>query len=135
MTVIIDVLAVLFPALFLACAPLLLVTRFLRPKLLPWWAVFLCASGAGWVLLVLSEQFDDLSYERCLEASVFRLESRPEGLTQIVDPDCPFMFVTEVYSYNLELGWLWALVYLSPWLALYGIVQLVRKFVRSAKHR
>lgn len=118
----IDLLAILSPALFLLCAPLLLVTRFLRPKLMSWWLLVACASCLGWVLLVVSEHFRAVGYDQCVER---RFE---EGLAD--DPECPFLFVDGVYSYNLELGWLWSLLYLTPWLGLYAIAHSIRRHTR-----
>ena len=115
----IDLLATLCPALFVLCAPSLLITRFLRPKLISWWLAVAAASCLGWVLLVLSEHFRAVSYDQCVER---RIEN---GLAD--DPDCPFLFIDSAYSYNLELGWLWSLIYLIPWLGLYAIAHLIRK--------
>jgi hypothetical protein len=85
------------------------------------------------MLLVASEHFHDVRYQECVEER--QSEVREDGsLVEVVDPECPISFVNGVRTYNFELGWLWALIYLGPWLALYGIVELVRKRVRGAKH-
>lgn len=132
----VEVLAVLCPALFFVCAPLVLLTRFLWPRTISWWAVFLCVSCLGWVLLVLGEHFEDVRYQQCLERRLegpVETEVTANGLTEVINPECPFLFIHSVETHNSELGWLWALIYLGPWLALYGIACLVRKRVVGAK--
>ena len=126
-----DALATLFPILFLACAPLLLVVRFFSPRLMPWWAVFLCASALGWLFIVLGEHFDKVSYAQCIER---RFED-PDGFAIGRNyPGCPFLFLDGAYAGNLEFGWVTALIYFFPWLAIYGVVHLIRKRVTQARH-
>jgi len=126
----IEVISGSLPLLFLACAPALLVIHFFRPRLMPWPILLLCASCVGWALLVLSEHFDEIRYAHCLG----RRSGQGAGPFEVIDPECPLTFVDGVNTYTSELGWLWALLYLTPWLAIYGVVQVILKRVNGARH-
>ena len=126
----IHILATALPALFFSSAPALLLARWFSPKWFSWLTVVLLACCLGWVLLIANEHVQDADYEQCVER---RFQRAVDGMTEKPDPECPFLFVHNAHTYNLELGWLWTLLYLSPWLALYGIAQLFRKRMRGAK--
>jgi hypothetical protein len=106
----IDVLVTVCWVLFLGCAPLLLVIRFIWPRHMEWRVVLVFIASSGWALLVLAEYLAELS-----------------NLQQL-------RFVDGKATHNLELGWLWALLYSAPWLIVYGIANVIRKRTAEAKH-
>jgi hypothetical protein len=109
-----DVLANAFWVLFLVSAPALLVAKFIWPTRFPWWAVITAVAIISWGSLVLGEHFVLLHESECT--------ARVVGDTIV---GCPI--VEHWYTYNRELGWLKGLIYLFPWLALYGAVRVIRK--------
>jgi hypothetical protein len=102
-------LSLLCLGIFLALAPLLLVSRALRPKLMPWWLVLALSAGFGWILLILHARFD---------------------LKDFLDTH-PFTFVT-TYDPTPRWGWLSGLVYLLLWLGPYWFL-VVRPRLSKAK--
>ena len=71
--------------------------RAARPKLMPWWAVFLIIVGLGWALVVVGAM----------------LRETPEGGAGHV--------------FALFFGWAFVLIWFAPWLLIYGVVQLARR--------
>ncbi len=69
--------------------------RFIRPRFMPWWAVMAVSILGGWALILVAA-----------------------ALSETPDRGAPKVFA-------LFFGWAYSLVWLVPWLVVYGIVQLV----------
>jgi len=79
----------------LAALPLVLLgLRAARPRVMPWWAVFLLAIGLGWVLVLVSAMLN---------------ETKNGGAGHV---------------FALFFGWAIALIWLAPWLLGYAVIQL-----------
>lgn len=76
--------------------------RVARPRLMPWWAVFLMVVGLGWALLFVSAMVKESS----------------EGGAGHVGA--------------LFFGWALVLIWFAPWLLLYAIGQIIWRWRRSA---
>jgi len=106
--------------LFFAAAPVLLGVRFARPKRLPWWLLGILAAFLGWVFSNLAvyfyyEHLDDLLTQ------AGGVNGAPEDLIDKWQSDGAkrvFVFL---------FGWLYGLVYLVPWLVVYGFFCVVRR--------
>jgi len=109
-----DTLAKGFWTFFLVTAPALLLVRFIWPTKFPWWVVITAVAIVSWGSLVLGEHFSLVHESEC-KAQV--VGGAIEG--------CPI--VDHWYTYNRELGWLKGLIYLVPWLALFGAVKVIRR--------
>src|SRR5687767_9355580 len=127
----INVLATVIPLLFFVSAPALLFARWFSPTRVSWLTVVVLTACLGWVLLVANEHVQDVAYEQCLEK---KLQAPVEGMTESIDSKCASVSDHRVQMYYQEFGWLWTLLYLSPWLVAYGAAQLVRKRRGVAKH-
>lgn len=77
--------------------PAVLAIRALRPKRMPWWAVFSIVIGLGWALVVVS-------------ASLRETASGGAG-----------------HVGALFFGWAFVLIWFAPWLLGYAIIQLFRR--------
>jgi len=84
-------------ALFAVLPLAVLGVRFVRPRWMPWWAVFSMTIGLGWGLAVASALVND----------------SPESGAG--------------HMGALFLGWAIALLWLVPWLLAYAILQGVRR--------
>jgi hypothetical protein len=107
-------------ALFFLAAPALLSVRFVRPKRLPWWLLGILAAVSGWVFSNLSVHF----YYRHLYDLVIEAGGFDVAPPDLVD-DWQADGAKRVFA--LLFGWLYGLVYLVPWLVLYGVFCLVRR--------
>ena len=105
-------------ALFFVVAPALVLAHFIWPRRVGWWLVAAASGGLGWLLLVLSEHFTKRAWDACEMTIVPGAMADSIGGCAIVDA-----FAT----YNLQFGWLKALIYLAPWAAVCGVVQLVQR--------
>jgi hypothetical protein len=115
-------LAILCKTLFLALPPALLTGRYFLPKRFTWPATVISAAILGWALLVTYEfvgEYDNERYERAY-CERLKLEN-PDGVTL----DYPCRIVHYAYTFNYELGWLKALIWFSPWLCVYALVQFL----------
>ncbi len=83
---------------FLLLPIIVLSFRAIRPKRMPWWAVFPIVIVLGWLLVLVTAM----------------LNETPDG-------GAPKVFA-------LFFGWAYALVWFVPWLLVYGVIQLVRKW-------
>ncbi len=90
-------------ALFAVLPLAVLAVRFARPRRMPWWAVFTTTLGLGWGLALASALVND---------------SPVSGAGHVG---------------ALFLGWALALVWLVPWLLVYGAVQWVRHRVAARR--
>ena len=89
--------------LFAVLPWIVLGVRFARPRLMPWWAVFSTSVGLGWGLLLLGAL----------------LKESPEGGAGHVGA--------------LFFGWAIALMWLLPWLMVYGIAHVMRRRLASRR--
>ncbi len=89
--------------LFVILPPALLSLRMFPRRPLPWWAVVTLMVGAGWGLVL---------------GAAILAETPERGSAAMV--------------FGLFFGWVFALIWFAPWLALYGFVSLLRRrFKRS----
>src|SRR5262247_1339828 len=111
-------------ALFLLAAPALLSVRFVRPKRMPWWLLGILAALCGWVFSNLSVFFYyEHLYDLVIEAG--GVEVAPADLVDDWQADG----AKRVFAFLF--GWLYGLVYLIPWLFVYGLFCLViRSYAR-----
>jgi len=99
-------------ALFFASPPALLTAKFVWPTRLPWWLLVTAVAILSWLSLVLGDHLVQLRDSDCTSQVV--------GDTIV---GCPI--VDYWYTYNRELGWLKGLIYLLPWLAIFGIAKVL----------
>jgi hypothetical protein len=99
---------------FLITPPVLLLAKFIWTAKVPWWSIPLAVASISWGSLVLGEHFALVHESECTAQIV--------GDTIV---GCPI--VERWYTYNVELGWLKGLIYLLPWLAVYGCASVIRK--------
>jgi hypothetical protein len=71
--------------------------RAARPKFMPWWAVFLLVIGLGWALVLVSAMLN---------------EAKNGGAGHV---------------FALFFGWAIALIWFTPWLLGYAVIQLLRR--------
>lgn len=82
----------------LAVLPLVVLgLRAARPKLMPWWAVFLIVIGLGWVVVFVSAMLN---------------ETANGGAGHVG---------------ALFFGWAIVLIWFAPWLLAYAVIQLFRR--------
>ncbi|MFM7206736.1 MAG: hypothetical protein ACKO4T_08715 [Planctomycetaceae bacterium] len=82
----------------LAVLPLcVLGLRAVRPRLMPWWAVFVIVTGLGWALLFISANLN---------------ETANGGASHV---------------FALFFGWAIVLLWFAPWLLGYAVIQFVRR--------
>jgi hypothetical protein len=94
-------------AVFFISPPALLAGKWLWPNKLPWWLLVSVVAISSWLLLVLGDHLVQVRDAECTSQVV--------GNTIV---GCPIMEYS--YSYNRELGWLKGLIYLLPWVAVFG---------------
>lgn len=80
--------------------PVVLGLRATRPRLMPWWAVFLIVLGLGWPLVIVGGM----------------LQETKEGGAGHVGA--------------LFFGWALVLLWFAPWLLVYGVIQFFRRHRR-----
>ena len=107
-------------ALFLAVPVLLLAVRFLRPRRMPWWLLTFLAGLLAWIFSNLAVYF---YYERLddLLAAAGGVNGAPQELIDRWQSDG----AKRVFAYMF--GWLYGLIYLVPWLAVYALAVTVRR--------
>jgi hypothetical protein len=112
-------------ASFLVLPPLLLLVRFLAPKRMPWLRLVLLVAFCGWVFSDLAVYFH---YEILNEqlAAAGGVNSAPRDLIAQWQSDG----AKRVFAYFS--GWLYALIYLLPWLAAFFLAVAIRK--KAAAH-
>ena len=103
-------LATTFLLLFLATAPVMLVVRAWKPGRLPWWLLSAVVGGLSWMSLVAGEHFSKLADAEC----------PPPLQTGNGVLECVGILNDYAVSYNLRLGWLVGLIYLSFLLPFYA---------------
>ena len=109
--------------IFFGSAPALLLGRWFRPRRFSWAAVAIGTAVLGWAVLVLDEFVRRRQRQDCEFTVSYHESTATIGGCYLID-EWPT-------TYNLELGWLKGLVYLVPWLILYGIAWLIRRRRRS----
>jgi len=105
--------------LFLFTAPGLLGTRLVWPKGMPWWMLICLSALLGWALSNLAAYF----YYRHLDdllAATGGVDVAPEELVDAWQSD------GAKRTFALLFGWLYGLIYLAPWLAIYFVVITTR---------
>jgi hypothetical protein len=107
-------------ASFLVLPPLLLLVRFFAPRRMPWWLLVLLVAFFGWVFSNLAVYFH---YEMLSDQLVAAggMNEAPEELIDRWQSDG----AKRVFAYFS--GWLYALIYLLPWLAAYRLAVAIRK--------
>lgn len=98
-----EILSPLLLTLFGILPPALLSLRMFPRRPFPWWAVVTIMVGAGWGLVL----------------GAAMLAETPEGGSAAM-------------VFALFFGWVYAFVWFAPWLALYGIVALLRRRLRRS---
>jgi len=111
--------------LFLALPPALLVGRHLWPKKFTWPITVASAAILGWTILATYELFLEQIREHSERAYCEQIKLADPADALALDYPC--RFVHYAYSYNYELGWLKALIWLIPWLCIYGLVQFIMR--------
>jgi hypothetical protein len=106
-------------ALFSVVVPLLLAIRFAWPRRMPWWVTFVLASGLGWVLINLTVHFSQAHTNDLVVLTGGFERASPELIEDWANDGGPRTFA-------FVLGWVPGLLYLLPWLALYGIADRIR---------
>jgi hypothetical protein len=125
------IIAIVCKTLFLTLPPVLLLGRYFWSWRLSWPTVVASTAILGWGLLVTHELVQERENERLERAycEQSKLEaakqSRPGNGVAVLDYPCRIVHYS--YSYNYELGWLKALIWLLPWLCVYALVQSLRK--------
>jgi hypothetical protein len=120
-----TVLASICSALFFAVAPALVLAHYIWPRRIGWWAVAVISGSFGWLLLVLGEHFTERAWKACEMTIIPGAMADSMGGCTIVH-----FFPT----YNLQLGWLKALIYMIPWVAVFGVVRLVQRRRTAVAH-
>src|SRR5690348_10704157 len=100
--------------LFFGTPPALLTVKLVSPHKLPWWVLVTAVALLSWLLLVLADYLVRLRDSEC--------EARVVGDSIVM---CPL--VDYWYTYNWGLGWLKGLIYLLPWLAIFGIAKFIQR--------
>lgn len=106
--------------LFLAVPPLLLLVRFLAPRRMPWSLLVLLVVFFGWLFSNLAVYFH---YETLSDqlAAAGGVEGAPQALIDRWQSDS----AKRIFAYFS--GWVYALVYLLPWLASYWLAVTIRR--------
>jgi hypothetical protein len=114
-----DVYANLCAVSLLISIPALLLLRFLRPRWMPWWAIVLCAISLGWLFINLAVYFDQAHTADLVERAGGIERAPPELIAEWASDGGPKTFA-------FLFGWVAGLAVLTPWLAVYGIANLLR---------
>ncbi|MCU7960381.1 MAG: hypothetical protein KZQ58_10365 [gamma proteobacterium symbiont of Bathyaustriella thionipta] len=103
--------------IFLSAPPFLFFFRFVKDKP-SWWIIYLLIIVIGW----LSALGTVIFYYQHLGDVIFRTENPPQALIdQWVNDGAKKVFV-------FLFGWLYSLIYSLPWLLLFYIAVMVRKW-------
>lgn len=108
--------------LFLVAAPALLAVRFSWPKRMPWWLLLCLSALFGWALSNLAVLF----YYRHLDHRLVAaggVNFAPQELVDVWQSDG----AKRVFAFFF--GWLYGLIYLAPWLAIYAVIASSRKVI------
>ena len=111
------VLAKVCTLLFFAVAPAVLAVKFWWLRRMPWWSVLVLALGPSWLLLNLAVHFNQAHAAEVMWQLGVMEQLTPPLIDSWANDGGPLTFA-------LVLGWLPSLLYLLPWLAIYGIAQL-----------
>jgi len=119
-------------AVFFALPLALLAGRMLRPANFSWPVIVASTAILGWGFLAsyeLAQTHAREQFERayCDEQKMEAKRLTADGNVAVAVPGYPCRFVHYYYTFNYELGWLKALLWLVPWLCAYAILQLLRK--------
>jgi hypothetical protein len=98
--------------------PLALLTiRFLRPRWMPWWLLLPGVMVVGWIMVNVGLHFH---YDHL--AAVLRATPNPSGelIRKVTADGAPRLLA-------LLLGWAYGLIYLIPWLLVYGFCRLMKR--------
>ena len=114
---VLKLLSTLCLVVFLTLPVALLAVRFLRPRWMPWWLVFPAVMVVGWIVVNAGVYF---RYEHLGDV----LRTTPNPSQELIDAatsdGAPRIFA-------LLFGWAYGLVYLIPWLGVYGLSHLIRR--------
>jgi hypothetical protein len=113
-------LTTLTATIFFTCAPILLLARFCRPQRMHWWLLVLLSVAFSWLFLYLWQYFSQLRAHELLPPAVGVAPPELSYLWQGADDGDPREFA-------LVHGWLIGILYLVPWLAMYGIANMILK--------
>ena len=108
-------------AAFLAVAPVLLAIRFTRPASMSWGRLLLIAVSIGWVASNLAVYFKFEHLDVLLHEAGGANFAPRDLIDRWQSDGGPRVGA-------LVLGWLRELIYLVPWLAIYGIASAVRAY-------
>jgi hypothetical protein len=112
--------AIASKAAFFVLVPACLVARYLWPKRFSWPLTVFSATVIGWLSLIGYELLLEHARERSERAYCEQLKlENPDGVVL----DYPCAIVHYAYTFNYELGWLKALIWLSPFLCVYALVK------------
>jgi hypothetical protein len=103
---------------FLALPVVALGVRFFRPRAMPWWAVALLLSVAGWILINATVYF----YYDHLFQVVTSHPDPPADLVDTLNADG----AKRVFA--LFFGWLYGPIYSLPFFLVFGVASLARKY-------
>src|SRR5262249_2228593 len=112
--------------LFLVTAPGLLGVRLVWPKGMPWWVLICLSALLGWALSNLAAYF----YYRHLDdllAAAGGVDGAPQELVENWQSD------GAKRAFAVLFGWLYGLIYLTPWLAIYFVVIATRNALAKRK--
>ncbi len=114
-----EIAYIIFESLFLALPATLLLLRAFVPQYMPWWLVVLTMLLVGWLLIHLQVNY----YYQHLGDLVrsYGVENTPSDiLTKFQNDGAKRVFAA-------LFGWVFAGVYLVPWLLAYALVDLARR--------
>jgi hypothetical protein len=120
-----TVIANICTALFFAVAPALVFAHYMWPRRFGWWAVTVVSGTLGWILLVLGEHFTERAWGAC-EMTII-----PGPMADSIGGCAIVHFFP---TYNLQLGWLKALIYMAPWVAVFEVVRLIKRRRAAVSH-
>ena len=115
-----DLLASLCVFAFLALPPVLLVIRFTTHKP-AWWLIVMLALVLGWILVAATY--------------VFHHQGINDLIAQGKYDDLPDGWDSDGASGLMALfgGWFFSIVYLAPWLVVYGLAAGFRRLLKSRR--
>jgi hypothetical protein len=108
---------------FLVLPAVLLCLRAARPAFMRWWLLLVLVSIGGWILVNGAIHFyyahlDDLLLPYGDHPPKDLMERRSADGAKLV--------------FGLFFGWLYGLIYLTPWILIYGFAQLSRRLFHAA---
>ncbi len=110
----------LFQYAFFLLAPVLLLIKWNKPQV-PWWLIIAIALFAGWALLLGKVVF---YYDALYDEITWYQTQGLQAPVQLLDT---WAADGAKKAFALIFGWFFALIYLLPWLIVYGLLARYRK--------